>query len=147
MRFAMRRRNQRGSAIVESGLILTVFLTMLIGIVDFGQFLFVHQTLVERARGGMRWGVVRAFNEQSIKNVILYNNPAGGGGNDGTPARPPLFGLSTSNLVVQQVGANSERRLRVVVTGYRIPVLSPWIARTLNGRDIVMTAPYEYIAP
>ena len=43
-------RRERGSTLVEMTLICLLVLSMLIGVVDFGQFLYVHQTLSERAR-------------------------------------------------------------------------------------------------
>ena len=39
-----------GSVILETALIFLVFACLLLGAFDFGQFLFVHQALVERAR-------------------------------------------------------------------------------------------------
>jgi len=51
-----RRRTSKGGAFVEMALIYLVFLIMLIGAFDFGQFLFVHQALVERARFAARRG-------------------------------------------------------------------------------------------
>jgi len=43
--FMKSRQNQRGQAFVESGLIMLVFLPVLIGIMDFGQFMYLHLSL------------------------------------------------------------------------------------------------------
>ena len=47
-----------GSTILELALIFLVFLGLLIGTFDFGQFLFIHQALVERARYAARWSTL-----------------------------------------------------------------------------------------
>jgi hypothetical protein len=52
---ARRRRTSKGNVLVESALIFLMFFSMLIGVFDFGQFLFIHQSLVERVRSAARW--------------------------------------------------------------------------------------------
>jgi Flp pilus assembly protein TadG len=75
------RKRQRGQAIVESALTMLIFLPVLIGILDFGQFLYFHQSLTERARAGARYGAVHTLGDGSeAVNVAIYNNPAGAGG-------------------------------------------------------------------
>ena len=44
------RKSQRGNAIIEATLTLSLFLTVLFSIYDFGWVLFFHQTLVHQAR-------------------------------------------------------------------------------------------------
>ena len=44
------RKGTRGAVMLESALIFLTFIAMLIGAFDFGQFLFIHQALVERIR-------------------------------------------------------------------------------------------------
>ncbi len=56
-RIPTKRRSNRGSTMVELTLIFLVFFCLLIGAFDFGQFLFIHQALVERARFAARWGM------------------------------------------------------------------------------------------
>ena len=74
----MRSRNRRsGQAFVESGLIMLIFVPILIGIMDFGQFLFYQQGVVERVRAAARWGsVTDPTNATAITNVLLYNQSA-----------------------------------------------------------------------
>lgn len=74
------RRNQRGQAAVESALTMLIFLPMLIGILDFGQFLYFHQSLSERARAAARYGAIHPNNANlasDVANVAVYNDPAG----------------------------------------------------------------------
>ena len=44
---------RRGSTLVESSVVLMLFLVILIGVLDAGQILFFHQFLTERVTG---WG-------------------------------------------------------------------------------------------
>src|SRR2546428_2376629 len=90
--------HQGGQAFVETGLILIVFLGVFIGILDFGQFLYIHQGLVERARTGIRWAAVNGAGgnltnwQTQVQNVVAYNTPTappGGGG-------AVFFNLTTS---------------------------------------------------
>ena len=53
-------RRRGGQAILESALVLLVFLMVLFAIMDFSQVLFTHQMLVERTRSGLRWGMIHA---------------------------------------------------------------------------------------
>ena len=43
---------------VEFALIFLIYFSLLLGTFDFGQFLFIHQALVERARWAARWGMI-----------------------------------------------------------------------------------------
>ena len=61
---AMRRSSQRGQSMVEATLVLLVFFTLLLGVIDCGQVLFAHQSLVERVRAAVRWGVVHPWNRR-----------------------------------------------------------------------------------
>src|SRR5260370_23348063 len=84
------RQNQRGQAFVESGLIMLIFLPVLIGIMDFGQFLYLHLSLTERTRAAAHYGAVTTYTDGSdIANVAIYNDPAGAA-NGATPLLPNL---------------------------------------------------------
>src|SRR5579863_1957615 len=102
MKPANRKKRERGSAIVEGSLILLILLSMLVAIVDFGQFLFIHQTLTERAREAVRYGVVNdPTDTTSIQNVVLYGQASGGS----IPAQPSnsdlgIFNVQRSNITV-----------------------------------------------
>ena len=69
----MRRRKQRGQAIVEGALTLLTFAALLIGILDFGQVIYFHQTLTERARAAARYGAVNPTATSAIQNVAVFN--------------------------------------------------------------------------
>jgi len=52
-------RDDRGSALVEYAIVLTVLLTLLFGIMDFSRFLYTYHFIAEVAREGSRYAVVR----------------------------------------------------------------------------------------
>jgi TadE-like protein len=116
------RSRQKGQSLVESALTLGVFFALVVGILDVGQMLFLHQTLVERARESVRWGAVHRFDAAAIQNLVLYGTAA--------PAASdaPFWGLKRSNVSVSnpncEVASNSDCRVKVVVSGYSYPLLS-----------------------
>src|SRR5437667_3853209 len=74
-----KKKGERGQAFVETGLIMLIFVPILIGIMDFGQFLYIHQSLSERVRAATRYGAVHTYTDGAdVVNVAMYNTPAGG---------------------------------------------------------------------
>ena len=137
-RSTARRRSSRGTVMVETAIIFIAFAVMLIGIFDFGQFLFVHQALVERARSAARWGAINnPTDSTSITNMVLYNQSTVPSGNGST-----YFNLSTSNVSVStpDTGTNNYR-LNVQISGYTYTVLSPYIAGTYTGIPVTVSVP------
>ena len=67
-----RRKGRQGSVIIESALIFVVFAGMLIGAMDFAQFLFIHQALVERARYAARWGAIQDATDEELGEMLKY---------------------------------------------------------------------------
>ncbi len=133
-----RRKRQRGAVFVETGLVFTAFAFMLIGAADFGQFLFIHQALVERGRNAARWGALSdPSNTTAIQNMVLYNQS--------TTGTSGYFGLTTSNVQVTNPGAGtSNSRVAILITNYPYTILSPIIGGTYNGPNISVTYPVSY---
>jgi Flp pilus assembly protein TadG len=141
---AKKNRREGGSTIVELTLILLVLLQMLFGIVDFGQFLYIHQTLTERARAAVRYGIVNdPTDSTSIQNVVLYGQASGGA----TPVTPSnsdvgAFNLVRSSVVVNATGAGTDDyRLTVQVTNYQYTIYSMVIAGSYTGPNIIASLP------
>jgi len=140
----MKRSNQRGQSMVEATLVLLVFFTLLLGVIDCGQVLFAHQSLVERVRTAVRWGVVHPWLQETsadpIVNLVLYNQTGAPRGD--TPA---FLGMQRENVVVRHV-APSERpddeTLSVTIVNFRPQFFSPWFAGALvSSRSVSITAP------
>jgi Flp pilus assembly protein TadG len=134
-------RSQRGSGMVETALILLTFLMMLIGTIDFGQVLYFHQSLVERARAAARYGAINPTDSTGIKNVALYNSTTAG-------TTPLLPGLTAAMVSVQDLGINSpEARVMVTISGYPINFISPYIAQQFNNRPVIVCMSAESQLP
>ena len=123
---------------VEMALVGTALFAILIGIMDFGQFLFCQQAIVERARSAARWGsVTDPTNSDAIRNVVLYGQstvPAGG--------QKPFFGLTSQMVSVStQEPGTDNYRLIVTVSGYSINTLSFLLASRYRSRTVTATAP------
>lgn len=137
-----KRDRQRGNVMVESALVLIVALGVLIGTCDFGQFLFLHQSLTERVRAAARYGAVRPYTWPGTEmiNVALYNNPS-----------PPVGATSlvpglTTNMVTAEIIAEGTdaARIRVSVTNFPFTFFSPWIGGSATARPIIASVPYEH---
>ena len=69
-------KRRRGSTMVEAALGLTVFLTVVFGIMDFGRLNWQRTLLAHAARTGVRYAVVRGQNSgrtassQDVANVV-----------------------------------------------------------------------------
>lgn len=137
-RAARRRRTSKGNVMVESALIFLMFFSMLIGVFDFGQFLFIHQSLVERVRSAARWGAINnPADTAAITNMVLYNQaatpPVGTGG---------YFSLTAGNVLVTTPGSGSDNyRLTLQVSGYSYSIFSLNIAGSYVGPAITVSVP------
>ncbi len=61
------QRRQRGVTIVEFALVALIFFTLLIGIMEFGRWLFTLNAASEATRWGARVAVVCDINDSAIK--------------------------------------------------------------------------------
>jgi hypothetical protein len=126
---------------LEATLVLLVFFTLVLGVIDCGQVLFAQQSLVERVRTALRWGVVHPWEGANpIVNLVLYNQTETPGGD--TPA---FLGMQRDNVVVRHAtpsGRPDDETLSITIVNFRSQFFSPWFARTVvNPRAISITAP------
>jgi Flp pilus assembly protein TadG len=134
-RGSLRRRRQSGSVLVELSIISMTTFAMMIGVVDFGQFLYVHQTLTERARAAVRYGVTTSpVDTTGVQNMVMYGQTTAGGS--------PIFGITSSNVQVTTPGGNTtDYRLVVFVTNYNYTIYSPFISGSYTGPNITAVLP------
>ncbi len=108
------------------------------GAFDFGQFLFIHQALVERVRLAARWGAVvgQGADITGTKNMVLYNQPSNSGD------KAPYFNLTASMVEVNTSDLNTDNaRLTVKVSQYPFSSFSPFIAGSYSGAPIQVSVP------
>jgi len=147
-----RRSMQRGSALVEAALIFVLGISLLIGMFDVGQMMFIHQTVVERTQEAARWGTVNPYDATKITNMVLYGSSTAG------TAGSELFGMSSSNVAVSHIGSGTmSDRISITVSGYTYLLFSSAIVNTLTphssgntptvqhtGLSVTYTIPCEY---
>lgn len=91
MRAPRRVSRQRGAGIVEFALIATVFLTLLLGIMDFGRMLLMWNSAAEATRWGARIAVVCANGSGDIANLAMTR----------TKMKQILPQLADANIVIE----------------------------------------------
>ena len=141
------QNNKRGQTAVESVLVILIALPMFIGILDFGQFLYFHQSLTERARAGARYGSVHTYTDGSDSvNVAIYND-ASGTANGATALLPYLTSDTTASrgvITASLSGAGTDdARITVTISNYPYNFLSPFMSKATWLRTVSATEPYE----
>jgi Flp pilus assembly protein TadG len=145
MRSNMKRRErQKGSAIVEGAFIFLVFACMIIGSVDFGQFLFIHTTLTERAREAARYGAVNTPTDATaIQNVVLYGQASGGSvPTTAAGTDSGIFNVTRNNVSATTSGSGTDDyRITVKIHDYTYHIYSPYMAGSYAGPIIYSSQP------
>jgi len=131
-------KRERGQAIFESALPLITVIVLIIGVIDCAQFLYVQHALQERVRAAVRWGAVREFDEEAVRSMVLYQQPAPG-------AEKPGLGLKPANVEVRRIGqGTSSDRLTVAIVNFRYTLVTPGIAGVFTApRPVSETLPME----
>jgi len=133
------RKFQRGSAMVEASLTLVAFVSLFVATLDLAQILYIHQSLVERARLAARRAAVTCCNVDAVRNTILYGSPA-------TPAEgtPTYWGLSANNVAVTFSDQNTaHQRVTVRISGLTYNAYTPMMQATLTNIPVQVTVPLE----
>ena len=127
---------RRGQGLVEATLVLLVFFGLLLGVLDCGQVLFAHQSLVERVRGAVRWGVLHPWEgPEQVTNLILY-------GQTSEPNRTTTGYLGMTPANVRVTYQQDDRILSVAIVNFQSHFFSPWIARVVvSPRPVLVSAP------
>ena len=72
-----RKRGERGSTMVEFGLVIILFMTMFLGIMDFGRALYWYHFVSQAARDATRWAAVNGADcggDSSCNGAGYMNN-------------------------------------------------------------------------
>ena len=57
-RLVLWKRRRRGATMVEFSLVFVLFLTMVLGLMEFGQWIWAHHTLAHATRQAVRYAIV-----------------------------------------------------------------------------------------
>ena len=133
------RKWERGVALPETAIIMTVLLVMMFGIIDFGRMLYTYSFVAQLARQGARWAIVRGAG-----CTVLDHCPAQRGATDITTYVQSLNegAMSTSSIAanLQTPGGNSTCSstgptnaagcVAVVTVTYPFNFMLPWMPST-----------------
>jgi hypothetical protein len=139
--------NRRGQSLVEATLVIVVFFALLLAVIDCGQVLFAHQSLVERVRSAVRWGTLHPWDGgDSVANFVLYGEPVAP-----TPPVTEFLGLKRENVEVRYRPSTLELPdddvLSVAIVDFVPHYFSPWIGQTLvSARPVIVAAPMSHRA-
>ena len=139
----MRKRN--GQSLVESTLILLVFLSILLGVLDVAQVLFTHQSLANRVNTAVRWaGTQKWQGVEPVRNMVLYSQAS-----EPRSTTEGYLGLKPENVLVSYrpptVDRPDDESLTVEVVNFESHLFSPWISRTLvTHRPVFVSMPVGF---
>ena len=134
------KSGERGAALVEYAIALTVFLTSMFAVIEFGRALWVHNALSDAARRGARYAVLNpASKADEVKNVVVYGDPAGG-------TQPVVPNLTADKVTVTYSDyALNKGTATVSVTGYQFQFVIPIIGTSITMPDYSTTRTGESI--
>src|SRR5260370_33871859 len=135
-----RKRRQRGAALVETALVFTAALSMIVFIVDMGRILLTQQFVAERARVGLRNAVVNNWDSTAVANYVVYGTttaPSGGGAG--------FLGLMPSEVTLNTFADSGigDARYQVIVQVVPLFTWIPYMAVPYTALPITATAPVQ----
>lgn len=134
----LKPRNQRGVAAVEFALIAIVFFTLLLGIMEFGRWLFMMNAANEATRLGARLGVVCSVEEIDDFAHIKARMSAMTGG-----------AIPAENMVLDYVPAGCTAATCTTVTarivGAQFNPVSPFFGGNFPMPEFPTSLPREYM--
>ena len=127
IRIKQSRNDQRGSTLVEFAIGATVFLMVMFAVIEFGRALWVHNALSDAARRGARYAVTHSSADvEAVKNVVVYDDPAGG-------TKPVVDSLTTSNVDVSYSNFGlSGGTATVRITSYQFQFVFPVVSTSIQ---------------
>jgi hypothetical protein len=126
-----KRIGEAGNAMIEAALTLSLFLTIMFSLFDFGFDLWQYQTIVARARNAIRYGAANPTDTTGMQNLFLYNQTTAG--------THPLFGLAASNVTVTRTGSGTnDDRLTMGITGFTFTRVTMGWAGKKNGNPVTV---------
>ena len=130
-------RRRRGSAMVETALVFTAALTMILFIVDMGRLLLIQQFASERARVAARNAVVNNWNSTAVANYVAYGTTTAPSGNP-----PGFLGLTPSQVTLTTYADSGigDGRYSVTVQGGALFTWIPYMGGTYNAPSVTATA-------
>ena len=136
-----RKKGQRGAALVETALVFTAALAMIVFIVDMGRILLTQQYISERAQAAVRSAVVNNWDATSVKNYVVYGSTTA----PGSGVAAGLMGLTTSEVTFNTIADSGigGGRYQVIVQGVPMFTWIPYMAGRYTAPTVTATAPVQ----
>jgi hypothetical protein len=123
-----RDRRDRGAVVVETAIILPVFVVLLVGILEFGLIFHNYLVLQSASREGARYGAIghpQADVERRVRDFAFH--------------------LDDQGLIVEVLNAGGVRGTTLVVrTRYPLPLITP-LMQALTGNPSFTLASESYV--
>lgn len=122
--FSLRRK--KGQTLVETALLLPIFILILAGILDFGWILGNQLMVSNGSRDGARYAIVNseAANLQTLVTTRVRSNP----------------GLASTTDVTVTVTKSTDQLDLTVTVNKKVRVLTPLAGAFLGGQEIILTS-------
>ena len=138
----LRRKAERGAALVEFAIGALVFLLGVFAVLEFGRLLWTHNALADAARRAARYAVTQSAGTAAsaagitgknvgpsvaaIRNVAIYGKPQGG-------TTPLVNGLKPENIEVNYSGfALGDGTVSVQIVNYDFNFVLPVLGSSLR---------------
>jgi len=139
------RKNERGIALPEVAIALTVVLTAIFGVVELSRLMWTVNALTDGTRQGVRYAVVNPLDKQAVRNVVANAvnplDPALNPAVDGCSGNPPnSICVEYSNFPPFGLGSG---QVTVKIVNYRYNFAIPLVGGSVTLPPFKTTLPAE----
>ena len=137
----VQKRRRRGTALVELALVLPIFITVILGIVEFGRAMMVAQLVTNAAREGARLGsldgVTNSEVEQTVRDFLVATTSVASGDVTIVITVTPAAGNPSPNNQVVSARVRDQVNVRVEIPFDKVSFVS---GNYLTGTKLVGNA-------
>ena len=139
IRNPIRRRGERGNALVELGLATPMLMLLLSAVIDFGRVFYFTDAAASAARAGAQYGIQSAANFGNYAGMQLAaQTDAQGIPNFSATASSYCQSSSGTSVACTASGAEGYVKVTTAIT-YNLLVSWPWLPNPLNvGGQAIM---------
>lgn len=145
------RAARRGATLVESAVVLSVFLLLILGTLDLGIATYRYNTLSQAARQGARQAVVHgALAEPAMTawGPSAYEGTAADGSEPAQAVAPMLAGFELSDVTIRiewiDGGNKVQQRVRYSVSTEYRPIISSFFSQASYPLSAASTMPITH---
>ena len=131
----LRLRMRRGASVLEMALVLPILLMLSFGVVDYGYFLYVKNTVQGAAQAGVRTAITSSATNASVTTVISNMMTAAGLQNSGYSVT-----LSPSDVSTAAAGSTVTVTISCTWGSLGVHTLSSSLGGISNSKQIVGVA-------